>query len=267
MGSGTGSSPLARGLPVASARRTVARGIIPARAGFTAVPPGGVGAGQDHPRSRGVYDPGDRPDPVRPGSSPLARGLRLADPVLPHVERIIPARAGFTVDRGAAHAWSPDHPRSRGVYRNTYSPTVGTPGSSPLARGLPADILGCRVQTRIIPARAGFTHQPERGHHVREDHPRSRGVYAPRAASSARTRGSSPLARGLPVPAVRAWIAGRIIPARAGFTQGHQGGGEDPQDHPRSRGVYRPARAADRADPRIIPARAGFTLCSASSTT
>ena len=71
-----GSSPLARGLLV---RFVFARGrgrIIPARAGFTALPPLLISGTRDHPRSRGVY--GQRPMSrlISRGSSPLARGLR-----------------------------------------------------------------------------------------------------------------------------------------------------------------------------------------------
>ena len=92
-------------------------------------------------------------------------------------------------------------------------------------------------------------------------------------------RGSSPLARGLPLGMWVHRVGDGIIPARAGFTRGRCRAYASTQDHPRSRGVYdsrrrrsgrrkgssplarglRPARAADRADPRIIPARAGFT--------
>ena len=70
-----GSSPLARGLLFISLRPWSTSRIIPARAGFTRGGRPILGGPRDHPRSRGVYDPGDRPDPVRPGSSPLARGL------------------------------------------------------------------------------------------------------------------------------------------------------------------------------------------------
>ncbi len=49
----------------------------------------------------------------------------------------------------------------------------------------------------IIPARAGFTViRPLMADHL-EDHPRSRGVYAPDGGIVAEARGSSPLARGL----------------------------------------------------------------------
>ena len=112
-----GSSPLARGLQHIASLYHYPRGIIPARAGFTARgarPPTGT---PDHPRSRGVY--------VGPGEH---------DGV---VVGIIPARAGFT--RRA------DHPRR------------APHGSSPLARGLPRERARKRQEWRIIPARAGFT--------------------------------------------------------------------------------------------------------------
>ena len=51
----TGSSPLARGLPVQHPYNHSRRGIIPARAGFTCWPPKLASSSGDHPRSRGVY--------------------------------------------------------------------------------------------------------------------------------------------------------------------------------------------------------------------
>ena len=50
-----GSSPLARGLRRRPVRPSWARGIIPARAGFTLGAPRPMAAMADHPRSRGVY--------------------------------------------------------------------------------------------------------------------------------------------------------------------------------------------------------------------
>ena len=91
--------------------------------------------------------------------------------------------------------------------------------------------------------------------------------------------GSSPLARGLLAPRVRARRLGRIIPARAGFTTAARGQASRAADHPRSRGVYiednarinsivgssplarglPPGRGSPARPDRIIPARAGFT--------
>ena len=51
-------------------------GIIPARAGFTRIPFGHAMNLPDHPRSRGVYQEETSWVTARPGSSPLARGLR-----------------------------------------------------------------------------------------------------------------------------------------------------------------------------------------------
>ena len=133
--------------------------------------------------------------------------------------------------------------------------------------------------TRIIPARAGFTPCRDTSTSGRQDHPRSRGVYAVSSGVNGVVSGSSPLARGLLDQASPAPRPGRIIPARAGFTFTVQEMGAAYQDHPRSRGVYRPRRACKGlwagSSPLargllgrhhlpggcvgIIPARAGFT--------
>ena len=95
------------------------------------------------------------------------------------------------------------------------------------------------------------------------------------------SNGSSPLARGLQLHTFPQVMANRIIPARAGFTEGPPAAVPARRDHPRSRGVYRPqrqalhqrggssplARGLHPAGPGllgaggIIPARAGFTPC------
>ena len=213
------------------------------------------------------------------GSSPLARGLRLAGrDGHPHAG-IIPARAGFT---GASKRnWRPrgDHPRSRGVYRHDGGAEDATRGSSPLARGLRGDPVVFGGGAGIIPARAGFTIGLRAGARGCRDHPRSRGVYTVSSLWEAATLGSSPLARGLPVLRRQTPRVGGIVPARAGFTRRSHPGGRARGDHPRSRGVYttRMARSAEPsgssplarglqhglpnrgAFDRIIPARAGFT--------
>ena len=152
-----GSSPLARGLPRHSRSRHRYRRIIPARAGFTSAPSATGKPERDHPRSRGVYRLYWSPVQVPTGSSPLARGLRRAPRVPERWRRIIPARAGFTPS--ASHSPSPpaDHPRSRGVYSESYGVGPAISGSSPLARGLPPPTGVVQASSRIIPARAGFT--------------------------------------------------------------------------------------------------------------
>ena len=153
--------------------------IIPARAGFTLPAGSPVRSCRDHPRSRGVYQSAATGVPGAAGSSPLARGLLASR----HGGRagggIIPARAGFTfcflpLTRGVA-----DHPRSRGVYDPSSATRPATAGSSPLARGLPAQAQRPARSAGIIPARAGFTKSIRTFFENFWDHPRSRGVYLP----------------------------------------------------------------------------------------
>ena len=152
-------------------------------------------------------------------------------------------------------------------------------GSSPLARGLPARVYAEAHEVRIIPARAGFTGERRRIRHGHQDHPRSRGVYSHPERNTTMFIGSSPLARGLRSDRPERRRAGRIIPARAGFTPVGRRSRPRPWDHPRSRGVYFPAAWRSSTvegssplargllatltvlllTPGIIPARAGFT--------
>ena len=152
-------------------------------------------------------------------------------------------------------------------------------GSSPLARGLRTQVPDRGLESRIIPARAGFTKDPRTRTPQTPDHPRSRGVYDGSIAAGNAWQGSSPLARGL---LLRSNLDGgdrRIIPARAGFTWRGRTSPAGAGDHPRSRGVYTTpmvsaslsmgssplARGLQRdgrpgaMSLRIIPARAGFT--------
>ena len=176
-GVGDGSSPLARGLRAEVGRLRAADRIIPARAGFTSGRLPQEAAGQDHPRSRGVYHQRPRHRHAPLGSSPLARGLR----------------GGL----GRHVSGSPDHPRSRGVYRSPDLTADTKDGSSPLARGLLGEVLTIKDIIGIIPARAGFTYSRRRRTRVRKDHPRSRGVYELSHLVCSDFEGSSPLARGL----------------------------------------------------------------------
>ena len=193
----SGSSPLARGLRESNLEGVLAEGIIPARAGFTRRPASPPHSAPDHPRSRGVYDPGPGVCRRGVGSSPLARGLHM---VKRNGERdwgIIPARAGFTGTRPGRTASAGDHPRSRGVYLSRWLAGTRTVGSSPLARGLQTSLTCGRLPVRIIPARAGFTSRTPCSSRPRRDHPRSRGVYSSNSCTRLVNAGSSPLAWGL----------------------------------------------------------------------
>ena len=234
-------------------------GIIPARAGFTSLASRRPAGASDHPRSRGVYLSPASGRRLARGSSPLARGLRPPPQDLRLGGRIIPARAGFTRAPVRLDRRRGDHPRSRGVYISCGATAWAARGSSPLARGLQSADGSAPAGLGIIPARAGFTHDP---------------VGALRGGG-----GSSPLARGLQRPHARPAPRQGIIPARAGFTLPRPGVSRETWDHPRSRGVYSSTPQACPARPgssplarglprrrhrrwrvrRIIPARAGFT--------
>ena len=152
-----GSSPLARGLPEVNVVVSESHRIIPARAGFTTSMSALLVCGADHPRSRGVYVALVPPTIMRPGSSPLARGLRRRPTPASRALRIIPARAGFTQRELQRLGNHPDHPRSRGVYFSLRRPSSRRMGSSPLARGLLQPVVVIQTLGGIIPARAGFT--------------------------------------------------------------------------------------------------------------
>ena len=255
-----GSSPHARGLRKRLLGHPVDTRIIPACAGFTRCECHSHRFYTDHPRMRGVYDPGDRPDPVRPGSSPHARGLQGFGIGWVSGLRIIPACAGFTRAPSAAESVLRDHPRMRGVYGR--GPGYGLGGGG-----------------GIIPACAGFTPPRGPGSPTRPEHPPMRGVYGGTFNFTSSPQGSSPHARGLHLPRRHHDPPLRIIPACAGFTalgvRGHQVQG----DHPRMRGVYSRTASVERvrrgSSPhargllgcpgpapgygRIIPACAGFT--------
>ena len=152
-----GSSPLARGLLFSVIVASLGMRIIPARAGFTLRRRGMASRPWDHPRSRGVYRRPESPDRSAAGSSPLARGLLPGGLKVWPCGRIIPARAGFTTSEAGIPVLRTDHPRSRGVYFAVKMVSAFPSGSSPLARGLrPGPHRPC-YESRIIPARAGFT--------------------------------------------------------------------------------------------------------------
>ena len=135
-------------------------------------------------------------------------------------DRIIPARAGFTLSSTRRLPVRADHPRACGVYqvegRLVHSPS----GSSPRVRGLPAPWFPAGPCRGIIPARAGFTAWPYAQGYARQDHPRACGVYIDQDAIDDYGAGSSPRVRGLRAAVPGVEDPGRIIPARAGFTRG-----------------------------------------------
>ena len=111
-------------------------------------------------------------------------------------------------------------------------------GSSPLARGAllgapPGDAAG-----GLIPARAGSTRGRFGRYAVDWAHPRSRGAHVGPGTNSEPGNGSSPLARGAPVPTGARRGHPGLIPARAGSTLIAHPHREPRRTHPRSRGEH-----------------------------
>ena len=152
-------------------------------------------------------------------------------------------------------------------------------GSSPLARGTRHRRADTITRSRLIPARAGNTHQWSPDLPVQSAHPRSRGEHVMVFTIKSRIPGSSPLARGTRHHSGQYRGHARLIPARAGNTVWSLGCLIIAAAHPRSRGEHTcaqlrknhacgssplargtHARVPQMLHPtRLIPARAGNT--------
>ena len=92
-----GSSPRGRGAPVSERLERGAHGIIPARAGSTAVFMKAASDGRDHPRAGGEHKSPNVTKGHRMGSSPRGRGALCQQDLHGNRLGIIPARAGSTL--------------------------------------------------------------------------------------------------------------------------------------------------------------------------
>ena len=157
-----------------------------------------------------------------------------------HDGRIIPARAGPTNGVSVAMMVRPDHPRSCGANRHHRRRRSRPRGSSPLVRGQRRIFGQCWNQMRIIPARAGPTFENTPSNTLAKDHPRSCGANRISRHAISYCSGSSPLVRGQQLYRSFGAAGSRIIPARAGPTNGHSLHSCSLADHPRSCGANAP---------------------------
>ena len=235
---GSGSSPLARGTLACRSRRRPNHRLIPARAGNTKTLPSRYLLTTAHPRSRGEHGKSFYVHGHKDGSSPLARGTQPYHASALRKLRLIPARAGNTLDTRRNPKPNPAHPRSRGEHLPLVPVILEDFGSSPLARGTPLFPGFSFFLFRLIPARAGNTVGVPESTCRGSAHPRSRGEHMLVEQISEEHGGSSPLARGTPKILARPLFRVRLIPARAGNTTFCFSRCFLSAAHPRSRGEH-----------------------------
>ena len=152
-----GSSPRVRGKPRPT-RRGHRRGrLIPARAGKTSPNPARTPPRQAHPRACGENMTVLESAPSALGSSPRVRGKPLGRLPPPVADRLIPARAGKTLQSGARISDQTAHPRACGENRLQAVSAEALDGSSPRVRGKPITEWESARIRGLIPARAGKT--------------------------------------------------------------------------------------------------------------
>ena len=153
----SGSSPRVRGKlePVGAGHERFR--IIPARAGQTSAAVGSGARRSDHPRACGANTDNDDGTIRVIGSSPRVRGKRYRRICARPMRRIIPARAGQTLQSLPAPSACADHPRACGANLAVHAGANVKAGSSPRVRGKRYGEANGTVTMRIIPARAGQT--------------------------------------------------------------------------------------------------------------
>ena len=149
-----------------------------------------------HPRMRGERDYTARPEEVRHGSSPHARGTQVVAAPDFRDRRFIPACAGNALLTPMYCAVAPVHPRIRGERSITSMAKAKSCGSSPHTRGTPGRRVRSDGPQRFIPAYAGNAHRLPPVVCSAKVHPRIRGERAGRAHRARRASGSSPHTRG-----------------------------------------------------------------------
>ena len=260
-----GSSPRVRGKRREGAALAAVARLIPARAGKTPCGHEFAPSFPAHPRACGENRSGSTRLRSDQGSSPRVRGKRSNLPDSEFMPRLIPARAGKTMESASDPPWLGAHPRA-----------CGENGTSRVA---------ATVLPRLIPARAGKTVGATPCPPGTSAHPRACGENATAAWTGVQAAGSSPRVRGKRGVSGMGARPRRLIPARAGKTvrlphrryrrRAHpRACGENtlrtlaqasgPGSSPRVRGKHELARISDALG-RLIPARAGKTSSSSSS--
>ena len=132
-------------------------GIIPTRVGTTTRAGPYIGAGRDHPHTRGDHYPNMAPSTCFPGSSPHAWGPQEPEDGDSVVMGIIPTRVGTTRPHRLAFPNVRDHPHTRGDHWGRGRASSASKGSSPHAWGPLGMTAKAVLKNGIIPTRVGTT--------------------------------------------------------------------------------------------------------------
>ena len=159
-----------------------------------------------------------------------------------HLQRriwITPAGAGKTAKALTNPTPCRDHPRRCGENKLSQTDSVWDIGSPPQVRGKPLGVTATVGQTRITPAGAGKTFNPESVGGLEEDHPRRCGENPTLRLHLRRCTGSPPQVRGKPTHKSLMRQSPRITPAGAGKTPSYVPPFAVLPDHPRRCGENR----------------------------
>ena len=233
-----GSSPRARGTHHRRIQPRRSHRFIPASAGNTLIHHSGAIPMPVHPRERGEHAVAAMEMLGASGSSPRARGTRKDRRGIRGVNRFIPASAGNTDRRPGAGIYDAVHPRERGEHVASLKPCPPSAGSSPRARGTHVAAGADAHRLRFIPASAGNTSSRYWGTTPAAVHPRERGEHHYPHPDAPEWAGSSPRARGTPIPNPNLDGWRRFIPASAGNTVREVCGVASTTVHPRERGEH-----------------------------
>ena len=170
------------------------------------------------------------------GSSPRGRGKRALGSRPPRSERLIPARAGKTIDFLVAYFCPRAHPRAGGENGVIDMVAQDHAGSSPRGRGKRTPEFRRLCIRGLIPARAGKTGRGAKLPRALPAHPRAGGENSPKGPRDRLAQGSSPRGRGKRAPHENEGHPWGLIPARAGKTCATNRMSPSTAAHPRAGG-------------------------------
>jgi hypothetical protein len=189
---------------------------------------------------RGDYDLPSEPEPVIPGPSPRAWGLRGRGGLRAEALRAIPTCVGTTDSQVAGEPTISGHPHVRGDYQGPGSGEGLPPGPSPRAWGLLAPSRALPGGGRAIPTCVGTTSPLATPSTTWPGHPHVRGDYDHLIWHRDTGPGPSPRAWGLRWPAASP--------------------SSTPPGHPHVRGDYARLVDTDKGQVRAIPTCVGTTV-------